>query len=60
MTSSRINLKQKQLFAKTAYCTSIQPVNLAQEEEDSELNIKNIAGTQVSVDTHLKPNQARK
>ena len=44
-------------FAKTAGSTSIQPVNLAQEEDHSGLNIKNRADTQVSVDTNSPESQ---
>ena len=44
-------------FVNTACSTYIQPVNLAQEKQHSGLNIKNIADTQGSVDSHSPESQ---
>ena len=43
-------------FVKTAYSTSIQPANLA-EENHSRLNLKKRADTQGSVETHPPESQ---
>ena len=57
LISSRMNLKQKQVLSNTPCSTYIQPVNLAQQKQQSGLKIKNKADTQGSVDTYPTESQ---